>query len=523
MFDYDGDRDARTRRLRAVTTLLVAAGVLCCLAGAASAALRSGSAKPVLRIGIQAAPNPDPAKDTSAGVSWLVRDIAYGSLMKMNLDGSISPELATSWKYFNAGKGRNKAFEFNLKPGVRFSDGEPLNAKAVVTWLKYFDSVSHSLTGALGPGVQFIAAGPLKVRIIGTLPNPNIPTLLSTGGRNAGWVSAPKAVANPSLFATGSYGTGQYMLKGSASVSGDHYAFVPNPFYFDKSAIKYSEIDVKVIAQASSMLQALESGQLDASVGDASTGDAAKSAGFNVVAAPGYTLFMFLRDLNGKSVKALSDVRVRQAMNYAIDRKTIVKAAYGDYAVPTAQILEPPYSTAKNITGYAYNPAKAKQLLAAAGYSGGFTVKTLAVFFPTPVLFGAAKYLDAVGVHLDIDSPPTINDWAAKSASTDFPILTTGISAITDDWGYVWSTDGANVFHYQDKVLSKLWYSALKAPGTKAANALFTQFATRIYDQGYYVPLAGVDNITYVSKHVGGVKTSAALLGSTFPSEWFPK
>lgn len=513
--------ERRGHRPAAWKTLALGLGIVVLMGLLAGGAAAFGAAtKPVLRIGIQAATNPDPAKDTSAGVSWLMRDITYAPLIRYKIDGSLAPDLAVSWRYVKSSRGANKDFELTLRRGVRFSTGEPLTARAVVSWLKYFDTVSKSLTAAFGPGWTVKAVGGLKVQILTTIPNPSIAEVLSSGGiaRNAGWVASPRAVANPNLFATGSYGAGQYVLK--ESVSGDHYTFAPNPRYYNPSAIKYSQIRVKVIGQPSSMLQAIKSGQLDASIGDASTGDAAKAAGLKVVAAPGYTLFMFLRDLNGSSVKALGDVRVRQAMNYAIDRKTIVKAAYGSYASPTAQIVEPPYSTPKSINAYQYDPAKAKSLLAAAGYKDGFSVKTMAVFFPTPVLYGAAKYLDDVGVHLNIVQPPTINDWLAAASSKDYPILTTGISSITDDWFYsVGPTASVNVFGHKDETLYRMWYRALKSPN---ALPIFRQFVDRIVTQAYYVPLAAVDNITFVTKHVGGVTTSAGVLGSTYPTMWFP-
>src|SRR5262249_42641883 len=153
-------------------------------------------------------------------------------------------------------------------------------------------------------------------------------------------VASPKAVANPDLFAKGTYGAGPYTLDYANSVPADHYTFVPNKYYWDRSKIRFKQIYVKAVNDSASMLQALQAGQLDVAWStDASTAPAAEKAGFQAVSAPFAIIFA---QLNPKASKALADVRVRQAMNYALDRKAMASALYGKYGKASSEFTITP-------------------------------------------------------------------------------------------------------------------------------------------------------------------------------------
>ena len=94
---------------------------------------------------------------------------------------------------------------------------------------------------------------------------------------------------------------------------------------------------LRVIANPSSMIQSMRSGQIQAALGDPTTLSAAKSAGLNVIAPPQAMSGLNLLDRSGTISKPVGDVRVRQALNYAVDRKAIAKALYGDEALALSQ------------------------------------------------------------------------------------------------------------------------------------------------------------------------------------------
>ena len=87
--------------------------------------------------------------------------------------------------------------------------------------------------------------------------------------------TSPRAIAHPKLFNNETYGEGPYVLDPSQTVTGDHYTFVPNKFYYDPTQIRFKKVIVKVIASKASILQALETHEIDIADGDVTTASAA--------------------------------------------------------------------------------------------------------------------------------------------------------------------------------------------------------------------------------------------------------
>ena len=300
--------------LGAIVALLWSVGV------AAAGAQTHSVAKPVLSFGINSGfVNPNPALDGD-GTYIALRDLAYEPIFNLKLDGSIAPGLATSWQYIKTKGGVNKSFEFTLRHDARFSDGTPVNARAVVKWLDYFSAAGGPHANYLGPKPKFGCPGwsvdgsdDSRNAEPGRRAHPLVAVCVGIGCRSS-------AVDDPTLFSQGTYGAGQYMLDASRTVTGSNYTFVPNPHSYDPSAVKWSEIDVKIISTPSSMLQALESGQIEAAWGDVSTAAAAAQAGFRIAAAPSQNVTLALADRNGTVAPPLANLKVRQAMNYTRDR-----------------------------------------------------------------------------------------------------------------------------------------------------------------------------------------------------------
>lgn len=498
---------------------VAAALVLVCLGAVISgaAAHRAAASKPVLRIGLATGPdNVNPGLASGDETAW---DLIYAPLLHQRPDGKVVAGLATSWHYY--GKAVHRNFELTLRHNARFSDGEQVNAKAVAGWLAFFERQKGQFAAYLGPRAKFQAAGKWTVRIHTTVPVPGIPAILCEL-YNWGWVAAPKVVAKPSLFSHGSWGAGPYMIDQARTVNGDHYTLVPNPYYYKKSAIRYSEVDVKIITDTSSMLQALKTGQLDIADGDPSTAAAAKAAGFKVLSTPYETIMMYISDWRGKLVKALGDVRVRQAINYAIDRKTITKGLFGQYATPTSILVTSDASPSRNF--YPYNPAKAKALLKAAGYPNGFTMRAFDFApgqFGDPLVQAAASDLAKVGIKVNIKPDSTGGVWEQDRNSkkfsmyyTGFPIVPTNVMTPT----YLLPPDGNN-FNEYDPVVEKLYYQGLKA---RNPIPYWKRMWQRVATQSYFMPLVMQNTVEYVSNRVGGVRTSQARVGMILPQEWYP-
>jgi peptide/nickel transport system substrate-binding protein len=506
------------------------ASALAIAIGGASLVLAAGAtarttAKPTLTIGsMSLAASLNPAKANRVDL------LAYEFLITLKPNGSYGPGLAASWRYLPAPPGsgaKNKNFELDLRHTARFSDGTPVTAAAVKTWLNYYVQSNGPLALLLGPIASIETKGRWTVIIHLKSPNPVVPLALSWGSMGA--VASPRCVADPAKLDTNTCGAGPYMLDPSQSVAGDHYTFVPNPYYYDKSKVRWGKVVEKVIPTASSMLQAFETGQIMVAEGDPSTGAAAARVGATVVRIRNNEIVWGL-DVGGVLSKPLADARVRQALNYAVDRKAIAKALFGEFARPSSVFQSVDGAASSFTNAYPYSPQKAKALLAAAGYPSGFSITATIPGFQgttgTPLAEAVAKYLAAIGVTLNINSYSTPGPWANAVLGGSEPVEQEGIPTAWPLWIlYTTQIKPGSFFNragggpgWNDRRLVVDWIRGARATN---ASKYWKDLTARLTQQAYTLPLVSFDGLFYLSKHVSAPPITGA--GNFDPTTWSPK
>lgn len=518
-----------SRRLSTALTPLPLAAVLVAAAACGTSSAADGSKVTTLKIAADSPPSSNnPALSTGFRTySSIFYSLAYAALFHETPSGKFQPQLATSWHYVSTGT-PNEVFEFTLRPDAKFSDGTPVTAQGVVEWLKYFVKSPGVAAGDFGPDPAFTATGPLTVRIQLTSPNPDLPFLLSDEGDNAGFVVSPKAIADPSLLNSETDGAGQYQVETSQSVNNDHYTFVPNPHYYDKAAVRFQQVSLKVIANPSSRLEAQESGQYNVTLGDSTTASAAKSAGLQVLSAPIGTVFLWL-DTNPKhqvGAPQLQNVKVRRAINYAINRAAIAKALFGTSATPKSGImtLDGNPGTGPFDFSYAYDPAKAKQLLSQAGYPHGFTLKAIYPSyygnFSTPLIGAVAQDLQAVGIQLQSTSYPTQGSYATNVVTFQNPVVhaVMPLDSTPGNYYLYLSPNGSLNWFGTDPEILRLYQEGAESSDPSVDWGKMWQ---RFTSQAYAVPLVDQPDFYYVSKGIGGVALSS-VYNTSLPTEWYP-
>lgn len=364
----------RVTRVAVVAAVAAAALVLsACSTGGGKPASANGSSSATLTLATVAPPvSLDPVKNTIYPPLAWYDQLSYDPLIRINGQGKYVPGLATSWKYTSSD---NTTFEVTLRKGVKFSDGGALTAEDVVKSIDYAKA-----NGVNGPawlsGVSSIKAnGADQVDFSLSSPSDQMPFLLSQRVMLAAIIS-PEGLADPNSLKNSTHGAGPYVLDAKETIANNTYTYVPNKNYWDKSEIHWGKVVIKVVASTAAALQATQSGQVDAFFGDASTAKAARGMSSLAVSTKltgvnGVNYF----DTSGQLVPALGNVKVREALSYAIDRSAIAKGIYGNLSQGNATMTVAGlagYSTSA-ADAFAYNPAKAKQLLAAAGYPNGFS------------------------------------------------------------------------------------------------------------------------------------------------------
>jgi peptide/nickel transport system substrate-binding protein len=501
---------ARSARLVLVAAFITSAALLTgsgSIAGA-TGAHHTGIPSAVLRISSPFLPlNLNPVLD-----GYSVFDMytlpAYSSLIFATpKGGQYKPELAKSFGY--VGKG-NKRFTMTLRAGIKFSDGTPMTAQDVVKSIRYFQTANGPEASTLSAIKTATASGKYKINLKLSSSNPLMPLLFSQE-YTSGEIINPKAIKKPSMMSDATWGAGPYMLDPAQTVLNDHYTYVPNPHYYAKSQLKYGEITIKNITNPTSALQAIKTGQVDVALGDPSTADAAKASGLKIYPMPTATQAFFLRDRKGKVLKPLGDVRVRQALNYAINRPVITRAIFGKYAAVTDQMCQlrtDLYDKALQ-NYYPYNPKKAKQLLKAAGYKNGFTMTVLSNGgFNDTFAEAVAGYLAKVGVKVKLDSEQpaqfNIDNFSQKFAVTSSAYG--GAPGWFESQLLIAPGGVLNPFHSSDKTINKLLNKLGSAnPGSSQEKTVAHQIEARVVKLAWFLPVMTFDEIFYASKSVGGL------------------
>jgi peptide/nickel transport system substrate-binding protein len=213
---------------------------------------------------------------------------------------------------------------------------------------------------------------------------------------------------------------------------------------------------------------------------------------------------MVLSDRNGTRLKALGDVRVRQALNYAVDRAAILKTVGHGIGTVTDQWFGPTTSAYdKSLENtYSYDPKKAKALLAEAGYPDGFTMSVTIPPIHEQLIQALQGYFAAVGVTLKIDDAQA--DYFADLEQAKDPAYTV-TNAQQDMNSLAPSFLGAdglqNPFHTTDATVLSLLQSA-KTASPADAKADYQKVNKLVTEQAWFVPIYNGDAIAFASDSV---------------------
>jgi peptide/nickel transport system substrate-binding protein len=307
--------------------------------------------------------NFDP-NDNSLQMIHAMKRQLYEPLVSRDYQGKLQPQLAESWEYEN-----DTTIVFHIRKGVKFHNGEELKTSDVLFSLKRMNTIPAAKPAVANidfDKTSIVDDYTIKVITKGVY----LPQLAYLEWPLTSIFSEKSFNESGGNFTKAPIGTGPFKLK--SYVSGDRYEFEAFKDYWDKGFPKCKTLTMRVIGEAANRTIELESGGVDI-IYEAPASDIArltKNPDTKVYRDPSMnTNYIIIRTDH----KPFNDVRVRQAIAYAIDRESAVKTAYKGCGVPAIGYCGPNVEGfAKDVVPYEYNIEKAKALLAEAGYPNGF-------------------------------------------------------------------------------------------------------------------------------------------------------
>ncbi|ALV41046.1 ABC transporter substrate-binding protein [Pseudarthrobacter sulfonivorans] len=326
---------------------------------------------------------------------------AYDSLILREPDGKLSAMLATEWKYNDT----NTKLTVDLRTDVTFSDGAKFDAEAAKANLDHFKTANGPQMAQLTAvsDVTVVDADTIELNL--KSPDPSLEFYLSQA---AGLMGSPKALGTEGIK-TEPVGSGPYVMDKAATVKDSQSVFTVRKDYWNKDLQKFEKITFKILIDGTARTNALVSGQVDATLLDPKTGKQAEGAKMKLVSTEVDWQGLLLMDRDGTKNPALGNVKVRQAINYAFDRKTIVDQVLMGQGAPTSQ----PFGKASGAwteeleNYYSYDPAKGKALLKEAGYETGVVLDVPAVPGFETQLAVVKQQLSDIGITLNVGAAIT--------------------------------------------------------------------------------------------------------------------
>lgn len=451
-----------------------------------------------------------------------VQSNLYDTLVVRDESGEIAPSLAESWTQVD-----DLTWEFKLKTGVTFHDGEAFNAEAVKA---NFDRV-------LDPKVASPRAHLYEMITDVTIVDENtvqlkteypFSPLLAHLTHNGGGMISPKAIADDyaameadsslkagSVIGTAPVGTGPF--KFVSWTPGTEIKLEKNADYWDTPA-NVDTVTFKVVPEGATRVADLQSGytHIAGTIEPAQVANVNNSDGVSVLETPSSSLTYV--GFNTKKAP-FDNAKVRQAISMAIDRATLIEGIFNGYGIPAISPLSPGiFGYTDDITAMSYDLEKAKSLLAEAGYADGFTTSIWTN--DNPVRSQVAIVLQDTLKQLNITVDIEVMEFGAyleKTAAGEQDMFILGWSNATNDADYGLYAlfhssqhgEPGNRSFYSNPAVDQLLEQGRQEADSAAREAIYKEAMQLISDDSPMAFVLHPSILTGVSDKVSGFRVSA--------------
>lgn len=335
---------------------------------------------------------------SSAGSDVQMLALAYDPITALDEQGNAIPWLAESWSYDTSGT----SVTFTLKPGLKFSDGSPLDANAVAKSIERGRTQDGSLIAPQMATIKSVSAsGDLDVVVELSQVDYQYPLLFA--GKTG-------MVVNPAVFekdaeslATQPAGSGPFSV--TKYVQNDHASMTKNEHFFAADEITVSAFELYPQADPSTVVASVQSGQYNLARISGAQIEQAESAGLDVQIID--SMFIYCLDVHS-GMAPFDDPAVVEALKFAIDRDKLAEVVFFGVGEASYQPFPEGYVgyNPELAAAFAYDPDKARTLLKDAGYTDPVPVTFTSSGFSTASVELIQAQLKDVGFDVSIDTIP---------------------------------------------------------------------------------------------------------------------
>lgn len=496
-----------------------------CLAWAGTGCGGGGGNDPtVLHLALKTSPNNlDPALVVDVGEGEICAQL-YQGLVRFSPDGEVVPAAARVWRVENGGR----RYVFELDTRARFSNGEPVAAADVATSFERVlgpksRSSRHWVLDRLVGAADFSEGRADHIAGVSTPDDSTVVLELSEPFQPfLSMLALPAAmIVEETPAGDLPLGSGPWVL--SAWQRGDYLSLVPNPMN-PRASTTLKEVRYRIIPEAFTRVAEFESGALDilevpqAELRRFLDGDRRRL----IQSRP--ELRVYYVGLNNRS-GPFQDVRVRRALNMAIDVDQIIEVLAGGEAIRAAGSIPPTLAGHAERPAYPYDPDAARRLLSEAGYPDGFAMEIWLRESPegSRIVEAVQGYLAQVGIEVKL----VRREWSAfkeaVSAGRVDAFLLDWFADYPDAENFLYPLfhsdnvgGGGNRAFFHDERVDRLIERATRTLDETECARLYAEVDSLVYEQAPWIYLYFPKTFVAVSERVSGYRLPTLYLGHDF-------
>ena len=422
----------------------------------------------------------DPRNGSSTITASILASL-YSTLVKTDPTGAIVCDAAESYEQVD-----DTTWHFTLRQDVYFTNGDQMTANDVAYTINSLrdSEKNYALSGDFS-FMQVEVLGDFEFNIITDYAFPSLPLRLN-------YIKIIPAdyveEVGDEGFAEAPIGSGPF--KFVSWTKDQSVVLEKNPDYYGEVP-QIDQLIFEVIPEAADRVAALQAGEVDiiCNVPTTQAEYLQSLDGITVVGQPSTRVVWLQFNLVGEETP-LDDIRVRQAMNYAVDRDALIAGVLDGYAVKVASISTPEYEGYDpDVQGYTYDPDQARQLLADAGYADGFTIEcsvSPGLLNGSDVVQAIAGQLAEVGINMTITEVDSATQREQIGAGTVAPAFLQGLGGPYCDINLIASigfTEGARYCTWVDQEFMDLAAQAASEMDADVRAELFSQMQQMMVDK----------------------------------------